>query len=154
MSKSGTMVCVGALCQCQFGSSPVKLKVLKQTKHYINDAAGSQKLMATDKEIGQPFESPFFGSCSKMNNSSCAVNITEWSGFYDKVKMSNGGHPLMDSSKATCPTGAKDCIVINFHGQTASPSSSQAQQSNSNTTAAINPAVNMKKLTAAKPKSA
>jgi hypothetical protein len=153
MSKTGYMVCTGALCLCKFGTSPGKLKVLKQTKHYINDAAGSQKLIATEKEIGQPFESPFFGSCSKMNNSSCAVNITEWSGFYDKVKLSNGGHPLMDSSKATCPTGAKDCITINFHGQTATPSAPQVQQSDNNTTAAINPAVNMKKLEAAKPKS-
>ena len=46
--------------------------------------------------------------------------ITEWSGFYDKVTLeANGGHPLLEDSKATCPIGGKGCIEITFHGQSA-----------------------------------
>ena len=46
--------------------------------------------------------------------------ITEWSGFYDKVTLeANGGHPLLEDSKATCPIGGKDCISITHHGQSA-----------------------------------
>jgi hypothetical protein len=145
-NKTGFMICAGAMCQCKFGKSPAKFKVLTQKKHYINDPQGGEKLLATHKELGQPFESPFFGDCSKMNNNACKVNVTEWSDFYDKVTIETGGHPLIDSSKATCPTGAKDCITITWHGQTASPSGQDVQQANSNTTAQLNPLVNTKQL--------
>lgn len=144
--KTGFMICAGAQCQCKFGKSPAKFKVLTQKKHYINDPQGSQKLLATHKELGQPFEPGFFGSCSKMNNRACQVSVTEWTDYYDKVTIETGGHPLLDSSKATCPTGAKDCITVIWHGQTASPSPVQAQQANSNTTAQMNPLVNSKQL--------
>lgn len=145
-NKTGFIICAGALCVCKFGKSPAKFKVLTQKKHYINDPQGGQKLMATHKELGQPFESPFFGSCSKMNNNACKVNVTEWSDFYDKVTIETGGHPLIDSSKATCPTGAKDCITVSWHGQVASPAVQDVQNSDSNVTAQINPLVNAKTL--------
>ena len=65
-------------------------------------------------------ENNTFGSCAKLNNNPCQAMITEWSGFYDKVTLeANGGHPLLEDSKATCPIGGKGCIEITFHGQSA-----------------------------------
>ncbi|MET4083048.1 hypothetical protein ABIB40_003017 [Pedobacter sp. UYP30] len=144
--KTGFMICAGAICQCKFGKAPAKFKVLTQKKHYINDEAGTQKLLATHKELGQPFEPPFFGSCAKMNNSACTVNVIDWDGFYEKSTIENGGHPLTDSSRATCPIGAKGCISITWHGQVSTPSAPQIKNAEPNTLAQINPLANSKKL--------
>ena len=146
MSKTGHLVCAGAQCMCQFGKAPAKLKVLTQTKHYINDSKKSKKLMATHKEIGQPFEPPFFGSCSKANNAPCAVNVTAWSEYYDKIKIENGGNPLLDGSKATCAVGSKDCISISYHGQSAQPSAANVKKADANVMNAINPLINVEEM--------
>lgn len=112
------LVCQGAICSCKFGSSPDKLKVLTQSKRYINDKDGSQKLMATHMDIGKTFEKNLFGSCAKLNNSPCQVVVTQWSGFYEKITLQdNSGKALLEDSKATCPIGAPDCITIINHGQ-------------------------------------
>ncbi len=126
--KSGHLVCVGAQCQCKFGTAPAKLKVLSQDKHFLNDDKLKKKLMATSKEIGQPFDPPFFGSCSKMNNSPCAVALSEWAEYYDKIKLKNGAMPLLEGSKGTCSVGAKDCITIIWHGQTAVPGEKECRK--------------------------
>lgn len=145
--KTGFMVCAGAVCLCKFGKAPAKFKVLTQNKHYINDASGVKKLLATHKELGQPFEPPFFGSCTKLNNNACTVNVTEWDGFYEKSTIETGGHPLLDNSKATCTMGAKGCVSIIWHGQVATPSAPQAEHTNAETMAQINPLVNPKEPT-------
>ncbi|WDF45915.1 DUF4280 domain-containing protein [Chryseobacterium sp. KACC 21268] len=114
------LVCQGAICRCNFGTTPDKLKVLTQSKRYINDNGGSKKLVATEKDIGKTFEKNMFGNCSKLNNNPCQVTVTQWSGFYDKITIEeNGGKALLESSKATCPIGTTDCITIINHGQTA-----------------------------------
>ena len=114
------LVCQGALCRCNFGTAPDKLKVLTQSQRYINDKSGSQKLMATSKDIGKTFEKNMFGNCSKLNNNPCQVSVTQWSGFYKKITLEeNGGNALLEDSKATCPIGSPDCITIINHGQTA-----------------------------------
>lgn len=114
------LVCQGATCQCQFGKTPDKLKVLTQTKRFLNDSDGAKKLIATHMDLGKTFEKNTFGSCAKMNNNPCQVVVSEWKGFYDKVKLEeNIGNPLLEDSKATCPIGAPDCISIINHGQTA-----------------------------------
>lgn len=118
------LVCQGALCKCNFGTTPDKLKVLTQSKRYINDKDGSEKLMATHKDIGKTFEKNTFGSCAKMNNNPCQAVVTEWSGYYEKITLEdNKGKALLEDSKATCPIGGKDCITIIKHGQTAEVSS-------------------------------
>lgn len=118
------LVCQGALCKCNFGTTPDKLKVKTQSKRYINDKEGSEKLMATHMDIGKTFEKNTFGSCAKLNNNPCQVVVTEWSGYYEKVTLEdNKGKPLLEDSKATCPLGSKDCIIIIKHGQTAEISS-------------------------------
>lgn len=114
------LVCQGALCRCNFGTTPDKLMVKTQNKRYINDKEGVNKLMATHVDIGKTFEKNTFGSCSKMNNNPCQVSVTEWSGYYEKITLEeNGGNALLEDSKATCPIGSKDCISIINHGQTA-----------------------------------
>ncbi len=114
------LVCQGAVCRCNFGTAPDKLKVLTQTQRYINDKEGSKKLMATNKDIGKTFEKNLFGNCSKLNNNPCQVHVTQWSGFYKKITLEeNNGNALLEDSKATCPIGSPDCITIVNHGQTA-----------------------------------
>lgn len=109
----------GAICMCNFAPKPDKLKVLTNTKEFANDSDGSRKAIATTLDIAATFESGTFGPCSKrLFSPPCVAMITEWSGFYDQVQLSNGGYPLLEDSKATCPIGGKDCIIIVFHGQT------------------------------------
>lgn len=118
------LVCQGALCKCNFGTTPDTLKVLTQNKRYINDKDGSKKLMATHMDLGTTFEKNTFGSCAKTNNSPCAATVIKWSGYYDKITLEdNQGKALMEDSKATCPIGGTDCITIINHGQTAEVSS-------------------------------
>jgi len=112
------LVCRGATCQCNFGTTPDTLKVNTQSKRYINDKDGKKKLTATHKDIGKTFENNTFGSCAKMNNNPCQVIVTEWSGYYENITLEdNKGHILLEDSKATCPMGSKDCIKIIDHGQ-------------------------------------
>lgn len=136
----------GATCQCKFGDSPDKLKVLTQTKEYANDASGSQKLVASTRDIGATFEKNCFGSCSKKNNNSCTAVVKEWKDFFENVKLSNGGQVLLETSKATCPTGEPDCITIIKHGQTAGMSSQNVANANSAVSSALNPAVDINNI--------
>ncbi len=50
----------GAICMCNFGTTPDKLKVLTQSKYYLNDHEGKKKLAATHKDIGATFEKKYF----------------------------------------------------------------------------------------------
>ncbi|UZT96410.1 DUF4280 domain-containing protein [Chryseobacterium fluminis] len=135
----------GALCQCQFGTTPDKLKVLTQQKYFINDFNGSSKLAATHKDIGLTFEKNTFGSCKKMNNSPCTASVTEWSGYYEKEKYSPpDGFILLEDSKATCPIGGKDCISILKTGQIGEPSESSIQNGDEELQSHINPVLNLK----------
>ena len=134
------LVCQGALCKCNFGTTPDKLKVLTQSKRYINDKDGSEKLMATHKDIGKTFEKNTFGSCAKLNNNPCQAVVTEWSGYYEKITLEdNKGKALLEDSKATCPIGSKDCITIIKHGQTAEVSSQNVKNANKEAVAELCP---------------
>lgn len=135
----------GALCQCNFGTSPDQLKVLTQTKYYLNDHQGNSKLAATHKDIGSTFEKNTFGSCSKMNNNPCTATVTEWSGYYEKEKYSPpDGFILLEDSKATCPVGGKDCISITKTGQIGEPSKTNFQRADEELLSHINPVMDMK----------
>jgi hypothetical protein len=140
------LVCQGALCKCNFGTTPDKLKVLTQSKRYINDKDGSEKLMATHKDIGKTFEKNTFGSCAKMNNNPCQVIVTEWSGYYEKITLEdNKGKALLEDSKATCPIGSKDCITIIKHGQTAGVSSQNVKNADKEAVAELCPMMDISK---------
>lgn len=139
------LVCQGALCRCNFGTTPDKLKVLTQNKRYINDKEGSQKLMATHMDIGKTFEKNTFGSCAKLNNNPCQVVVTQWSGFYEKIILQdNNGKALLEDSKATCPIGSPDCITILNHGQTAEASQKNVDNADEEVLAELVPFVNIK----------
>ena len=138
------LVCQGALCRCNFGTTPDKLMVKTQNKRYINDKEGVNKLMATHVDIGKTFEKNTFGSCSKMNNNPCQVSFTEWSGYYEKITLEeNGGNALLEDSKATCPIGSKDCISIINHGQTAELTSQNLKNADKEVLAELLPFVNI-----------
>ena len=118
------LVCQGATCQCQFANTPDKLKVLTQTKAFINEEEPQKKLVATTADINATFEKNTFGLCKlqPIGNSfkPCQAIVTQWSGAYENVTYEqNNGHPLLEDSKATCPIGGKDCISIINHGQVA-----------------------------------
>lgn len=122
------LVCQGALCRCNFGTTPDKLKVKTQSRHYINDKDGATKLMATHMDLGKTFEKNTFGSCAKLNNNPCQVVVTQWSGYYEKITLGdNNGKALLEDSKATCPIGSTNCITIINHGQTAEATSQNVQ---------------------------
>ncbi|MEC5147035.1 DUF4280 domain-containing protein [Chitinophaga sp. 212800010-3] len=140
------LVCQGAVCMCQFGTTPDKLKVKSQQVHYINDKDGAEKPLATTKDIGQPFENNSFGSCSKKNNNPCTPSVTAWSGSYDKVELPGGAHILLEDSKATCPTGSTDCIRITFHGQTADMTKKDAEKADKEVQSHLNPMMDVKKV--------
>ncbi|MGJ7031961.1 DUF4280 domain-containing protein [Niabella hirudinis] len=122
------LVCNGAVCQCKFGSAPDKLKV-KQTDFYINENEPGQKAIANTMDIGQPFAANTFGAC-KITKSACKPAITQWQGFHDKLTMENGGHPLLEDSKAICAVGGSPCVEISFHGQTANVNVSNVEKAN------------------------
>lgn len=133
------IVVQGALCMCNFGTAPDKLKVLSNQKEYVNDKDGSKKLIATDKDIGMTMEKNMFGSCSKMNNKPCTATVTQWKNFYEDAVLSNGGKILLEDSKATCPIGGPDCIKVLFHGQVMEPSAQNFENSPKEVQSAINP---------------
>lgn len=138
------LVCQGATCRCNFGTAPDKLKVLTQSKRYINDKSGGEKLMATNKDIGKTFEKNMFGNCSKLNNNPCQVTVTQWSGFYEKITLEeNSGKALLESSKATCPIGSPDCITIINHGQTAEVSQQNVKNADKEVVAELFPMMDL-----------
>lgn len=137
------LVVQGASCMCKFGTTPDKLIVLTNTKEYANDSSSSQKLIATSKDINATFQAGTFGSCNKQRNAPCKATITEWSNFYENVQLSNGGNPLLEDSKATCPIGGKDCIEITFHGQTDEMSQQNINNTKAEVLQVLNPAVNI-----------
>ena len=133
------LVCQGAVCKCKYGNAPDNLKILTHAKEYLNDPDGTQKLAASTKDIGATFEKNTFGSCSKQNNNTCKATITEWKGFYPKIKLTHGGHALLEDSKATCPVGGPDCITIVLHGQTSQLSQQHADNADKDIMAQLYP---------------
>lgn len=144
------LVCQGATCVCNFGTTPDKLKVLTQTKRFINDNEGSTKLMATHVDIGAgTFEKNTFGPCKMQpipgGYKPCQIIVTAWSGFYEKITIQdNSGHALLEDSKATCPIGGPDCIKIIDHGQTSAVSAQNVENANEELLTELIPFVNIK----------
>ncbi|HEY5750119.1 MAG TPA: DUF4280 domain-containing protein [Chryseolinea sp.] len=144
------IVVQGAMCKCQFGTTPDNLKVLSHKKEYANDKDGSEKLIATTKEIGPAtFQKNTFGNCSKMGNPPppCVPNITEWKDFYDPVKLSNGGNILLENSKAVCAIAGSDCIEIIQHGQTMEAATQHFEQTDPDIQGQLNPLVDVQDVT-------
>ncbi|WP_205728657.1 PAAR-like protein [Flavobacterium sp. J27] len=139
----------GATVKCKFSVEPKtdKIKVLSQSKHYANDSDGSEKLIATTKEVGQTLEKNTFGKCKLQPTSSdylpCKAVITQWTDFYQKVTLSNKGQILTEESKATCPIGGAGCITVENHGQKGAASSQDVQTTDDEVASNLNPAADM-----------
>jgi hypothetical protein len=146
------IVVQGATCKCKFSVEPKtdKLKVKTQTKHYANVNEGGDKLIASDKEIGQTLEKNTFGKCKKQPAGNdflpCQAQITKWSGTYEKMILSNQGKVLLEDSKATCPMGAPDCIEITKHGQVTETSEQNFKNANPMVHNLINPMVDVRNM--------
>lgn len=150
------LVCQGAICKCSFGDFPDKLVVSSQQKHYINDTRGSQKLMATDKELGAPFQAKTFGQCKMQPTGSsfkpCMPAITTWNGFFEKTQIqSNQGFPLLENSKGICSFGGAPSVEITFHGQVAVPSAQNITNADPEVLSQIMPLINVNEIDAPDP---
>ena len=146
------IVVQGATCVCKHSETPKTdvLKVKTHSKHYANDKDGSDKLIATTKEIGQTIEANTFGNCKLQPTGSsykpCQAVITEWKDFYDKVTLSNQGKILLEDSKATCPIGGPDCITIKNHGQVAEVSQQNVKNADKQVLAELLPGFDFEDL--------
>lgn len=150
--SSKYVVVQDALCECEFGDFPDKLKVLSQQKIYANDNKASSKLIATTMEIGgATFEKNTFGQCKMQPMGSsfkpCQIVITKWEGSYENVVLTNGGQILLEDSKAICPIGGSPCISVLFHGQTNEQSINSSGES-TEIAEQINPLVDLEDLQA------
>lgn len=144
------IVVQGAVCKCQFGQVPDKIKVLSHQKDYANDREASKKLIVTTKEIGgATLEKNTFGNCTKLPGSPpplCKPMITEWKEFYQEVVLSNGGNIIVEDSKAVCAIAGTPCIEIIDHGQRTEASKQNFKNADKDVQQQINPLVNTKKL--------
>lgn len=143
----------GAVCMCKYGTTPDKLKVLTQTKYYLNDYEGTKKLAATHKDIGATtFEKNTFGPCKMQPTPGgfkpCQIIVTAWTGFYEKEKYTPpDGYILLEDSKATCPIGGKDCISILKSGQRGEPSKKNIENADIELQSHVNPVMDMANAT-------
>ena len=145
------MVVQGATIKCKYSVEQKTdiLKVKTQSKHFANDKDAESKLIASTKDIGQTLEKNTFGKCLKQpiqgtnDYYPCKVLITEWTGFYEKVTLSNQGKILLEDSKGTCPIGGKDCIEIVKHGQKVELSTANVMKANVMLLNQINPLIDM-----------
>jgi len=148
--STGHVAVDGAICKCQFGTAPDTLVVLTQQKEYINDSAGSKKLIANTKDIGIPFKAKTFGKCKLQPTSSsykpCVPAITKWQDFYDNVILANQGQILTEKSKAMCAISGSPSVEFTWHGQTAAAGSSNVEEADEEVQNQLNPLVNMKKM--------
>lgn len=135
----------GATCKCKFSVEPTTdiLQVNSQKKHFANDKGANKKLIATTKELEQTLQKNTFGKCQKQPSGSdylpCVAVIKQWTGFYDKITLSNQGKILTEDSKATCPIGGPDCIEITKHGQKAEVGQQQMKKEDQEVMKQINP---------------
>ena len=140
------LVCKGAMTSCNSSETPMQipLKIISQDKFFINDSAGSEKLIASTMELPQPFDAPFFGKCKLQpaGNSflPCSVAITKWQNAYEDVELSNGGRILTEDSTAICSFGGT--IKIEKHGQgPAQINESQVENGSTSASPTLNPLV-------------
>jgi len=143
------IVVQGAICECMQGFVPDILKVESHQYEYANDKDGSQKLIATTLEIGQPFQNKTFGQCKLQPTPGgykpCQPAITEWKKFYKDVTLKNGGNILTEESKAVCAIAGSPVVKFTNHGQIAQPSQQNMSNADEDTQAQLNPMVDPNK---------
>lgn len=142
MSEKAIVV-EGAMCKCQFGNAPDKIKVLSHKKEFANNG----KLIVTTMEVGgSTLEKNTFGSCNIQRNKPCQAVISQWQDFYDKVTLSNGGNIILETCKAVCPIAGSPCIEIIDHGQIEEPCRQNIDNADEEIHAQLNPLVNLEDM--------
>jgi hypothetical protein len=140
----------GATCQCQFGTTTDKLKVLTQQKHYVNDKDGAQKLIASHVDIGMTFEKNTFGQCKLQpipgGFKPCMPALTEWKAMYKDMVLINSGQVLVDDSKGVCTISGSPSIFFAKTGQKGQPSQQNIDNADEEQQSQINPLVNIKQM--------
>ncbi len=148
--STGHIAVNGATCECQFGNAPDDLEVISQNKEFINDSAGSKKLVANTMDIGMPFKAKTFGQCKMQPTPSgylsCIPAIQQWQDPYDKIELDNGGNILTENSKAICSISGTPCVKITWHGQIGQGNSENVAQTDEEVQNHLNPLVNIKKM--------
>src|SRR5574344_2539219 len=125
-----------AICICQFGSTPSRLRV---TDNFIVHMNG--KLVATNMTLGDVFDPPGFGMCN-INPSSpkpCMPSVAQWTEFYKGVVIGNSSYPLTNTSQGTCALGCSNCIMLKTTGQNAIPNIVQMRKAAATFQYDINP---------------
>lgn len=138
-----------AICKCQFGTMPDKIKVLSHTSEYANDSSGSNKLIVTTMEIGgATLEKNCFGNCPKLGSPPppCKPVITEWQDYYKEVLLKNGGYMILEDSKAVCAIAGIPCIEIVHHGQMGEPCQQNFENTEDDVQGQLNPMVNIEEM--------
>jgi hypothetical protein len=112
MSKGQQLVCNGAVCVCNKGSAPSKLKVTSHNKDEVQD-----KLIATNQD--KTFKP--FGTCALKRNKPCSPSLTDWEGYYEEVGIvEEENKPLLEKSTIKCTVGGtvsiKDTLQIEIPG--------------------------------------
>ncbi|MBC7388131.1 MAG: DUF4280 domain-containing protein [Opitutaceae bacterium] len=123
--KSGYLVCDGAMCKCDSGAAPAKIKVTKNTKIYINN----EKLLVTETDTIFTPPSGTFGVCSKkppQANTCVPVFQPKWTKPYDSIETA-GGKVITDKSELQCTVGGKVTIVMHGQVQVVSPAQAENQ---------------------------
>lgn len=140
------VVVQGATCECNYGFTPDSIKVISHQNEYANDSTGSQKLIATTKDVGVPLQAGTFGQCKLQPTSSgykpCKPSITGWDNYYKDVVLKNGGNIILEDSQAICAISGSPCIKITNHGQVAEPSQQNMVNVDDDIQAQLNPHVN------------
>lgn len=148
------IVVQGAICECKQGFTPDRLKVSSHKYEYANDKDGSQKLIVTTLELGQPFEAKTFGMCKLQPTGSsykpCQPMITGWKGYYKDVVLKNGGNIILENSKAICAIAGSPVVSITNHGQISEPNQQNINNADEDTQAQLNPMVNPNDLGSSK----
>lgn len=139
----------GALCKCNFGSKPGRIRV-DTNSEYMNDAWGSSKPVASSAETGNAFMPGAFGVCA-LTHTSCVPNILRWNNTLPHITLSNGGKILTEHSTARCAVAGSTCISILHHGQTATVTDHRVPENAVASTTALNPLVNQRWLHPANP---
>ena len=134
------LVCKGAFCKCNLGSSPfVRLQITTHGKYYLNDMQGNEKLVATVKD--NTFPAPLFGSCSSNNGKPCNYTPEKiWEiNAGDEHPQAGGNKILTTNGKITCPAKpGGGTITIVMHGQSQNVSEDDVEDYSADMSDAIN----------------
>jgi GH24 family phage-related lysozyme (muramidase)/plastocyanin len=132
--KTAYLICEGALCKCDAGEKPVKIKVDSHKKAYIND----NKLIATVKDVTFELPTAPFVTCKNIpsQNKTCQPKFEQWTKPYKDIEV-DGNAVITDKSELKCLQYG-GTITILKHGQTQDVNAEQANNMDRTIAAQVN----------------